>query len=108
MEMVNQYDIYWVNLDPTIGHEIKKTRPCIIVSPDELNKWLGTVLVAPLTSSIKDYPFRTSCLFNGKSGSIAIDQMRCTDKSRLLKKGGSLTYKEIKELKAVLEEMLIK
>lgn len=105
--MVNQYDIYWVNLDPTVGHEIKKTKPCVIVSPDELNKHLATVIVAPMTSNIKKYLFRSSCFFDNKNGSIAIDQLRCIDKSRLVKKAGNLSYKEIIELKRVLEEMLI-
>ena len=108
MDLVVQYDVYWVNLDPTIGREIKKTRPCVIVSPNELNKGLGTVLVAPLTSTIKAYPFRSACKIEGKHGAIALDQIRCVDKIRLIKKLGELKAKEITQLKAVLEEMLIK
>lgn len=105
--MVNQYEVYWINLDPTVGHEIKKTRPCVIISPDELNRGLGTVLVAPLTSTQRSYPFRSSCKIDGKRGSVALDQIRCLVKTRLIKKLGHLTIKEITELKSILEEMLI-
>jgi len=105
--MVNQYEVYWIDLDPTVGHEIKKTRPCVIISPNELNKGLGTVLVAPLTSTQKNYPFRSTCKIDGKTGSVALDQIRCLDKSRLINKLGHLTNKEITELKSILEEMLI-
>jgi mRNA interferase MazF len=108
MDVVSQYDVYWVNLDPTIGHEVKKTRPCVIISPNELNKGLGTVLAAPLTSTQKYYPFRSTCKINGKSGSVALDQTRCIDKSRLVKRMGHFTKSEISDLKSVLEEMLIK
>ena len=101
-------EVYWINLDPTVGHEIKKTRPCVIISPNELNRGLGTVLVAPLTSNQKKYPFRSSCKIDGKKGSVALDQIRCTDKSRLIKKMGNLTNKEINgNIKSILEEMLI-
>lgn len=105
--MVNQYEVYWIDLDPTVGHEIKKTRPCVVISPNELNKGLGTVLVAPLTSTQKKYPFRSSCKIDRKTGSVALDQIRCIDKSRLIKKLGNLTNKEIIELKSILDEMLI-
>ena len=106
--MVKQYEVYWINLDPTVGHEIKKTRPGVIISPDELNNGLGTVLVAPVTSTIKSYPFRPDCRISGKAGSIALDQIRCIDKTRLVKRMARLNQKEISNLKRVLEEMLIK
>ncbi|MCA1745683.1 MAG: type II toxin-antitoxin system PemK/MazF family toxin [Bacteroidales bacterium] len=100
-----QYDIFWANLDPAVGHEIQKTRPCVIISPNELNKGLGTVLAAPLTSTIKPYPFRAKCKVSGKMGSIALDQIRCMDKSRLAKKMDQLSTDEISKVKRILEEM---
>lgn len=108
MVEINQYDIFWANLDPTIGHEIQKTRPCVIISPNELNIGLGTVLAAPVTSTIKPYPFRVKCNVSGKMGSIALDQLRCIDKSRLIRKMERLSAVEISRIKGVLEEMLIK
>jgi mRNA interferase MazF len=106
--MINQYDVYWVTLDPTMGSEIKKTRPCVIISPDELNRPLSTVLVAPLTSAFKSYPFRVNCTVQGKAGSIAIDQIRCIDKSRLTSKISQLPDNISKELKKIIYEMLVK
>jgi len=106
--MVKQYEVYWINLAPTVGHEIKKTRPGVIISPDELNNGLGTVLVAPVTSTQKSYPFRPDCQIAGKTESIALDQIRCIDKTRLVKKMDRLDQKEISNLKGILEEMLIK
>lgn len=106
--MVKQYEVYWINLDPTVGYEIKKTRPGVIISPDELNNGLGTVLVAPVTRTQKAYPFRPNCQISGKAGSIALDQIRCIDKTRLVKRMASLNQKEISNLKRILEEMLIK
>lgn len=108
MVEINQYDIFWANLVPTVGHKIQKTRPCVIISPNELNKGLGTVLAAPLTSTIKSYPFRVKCKVYGKLGSIALDQIRCIDKSRLAKKMDQLSTVEISKVKRILEEMLIK
>jgi len=108
MVEINQYDIFWVKLDPTKGSEISKTRPCVIISPNELNKWLKTVLISPLTSKIRNYPFRSSCIINEKKGSIALDQTRSVDKIRITKKMDSLKESEILELKAILHEMLIK
>jgi mRNA interferase MazF len=106
--MVKQYDVFWVNLDPTIDHEIKKARPCVVVSPDDLNMNLGTVLAAPLTSTIKSYAFRVKCHISGKSGEIALDQIRCIDKIRLAKKISHLNNTEISSIKKTLEEMLVK
>ena len=91
MAMVaNRFDVYLTNLDPTIGSEIQKTRPCLIVSPDEMNKHIRTVIVAPMTTAGKDYPTRVSCTFKKKNGQIVLDQIRTIDKARLIKKLGTI------------------
>ena len=90
MDMVKRFDIWNTELNPTIGSEVNKIRPCLIVSPDEANKYLNTVIVVPLTSTSKPYPTRIDCQFMGKSGQLAIDQIRSIDKSRLGKKLGEL------------------
>ena len=105
--MVNQYEIYWVNLDPTVGSEINKTRPGLIISPDDSNKHLNTLLIAPLTSTIRRFPMRVNIVLNGKKGQVALDQIRCVDQSRLTKKLGQLSSKEEKKLKQILKEYLI-
>ena len=76
---LKQYEVYWINLDPTVGGEMKKTRPCVIISPDEMNFYLKTILVAPLTSTINDIPFRLKISLNGKLSMIALDQIRAID-----------------------------
>lgn len=81
----NKFDIFLVSLDPTIGGEIKKTRPCLIISPNELNKYLSTVIVAPLNTKTHDYPFRLECKIAGKASQIIFDQIRTVDKKRLVK-----------------------
>jgi mRNA interferase MazF len=106
--MVRQCELYWVNLDPTIGKEIQKVRPCVVISPDELNSGLSTVLISPITGTLRDYPFRVSCRIKEKDGSIALDQTRCVDKRRLGKKIGILSKAEILDIKEILLEMLIK
>ena len=83
MDLVRRFDIFFIELDPTIGSEINKTRPCVIISPDEMNNALNTVIVAPLTSTIRNYPMRINCIVQGKQGQIALDQLRTIDKSRL-------------------------
>ena len=83
MDLVRRVDIFFIELDPTIGSEINKTRPCIIISPDEMNNALNTVIIAPLTSTIRSYPMRINCIVQGKQGQIALDQLRTIDKSRL-------------------------
>ena len=94
-----QYDVCWVELDPTQGSEIAKTRPCVVVSPDELNALLNTVVVVPLTSTLRGYPFRVQCVVAGKKGELAIDQIRAVDKSRLKSNIlGRLSYVEIDTL----------
>jgi len=105
--VVKQYDVYWIALDPTQGSEIAKTRPCVVVSPDDLNRSLRTVVVAPITSTAKNYPWRVDCTVKNKNGSIAADQIRVVDKTRLGSKIGSLSVNEIRELKQVLKEMLV-
>jgi len=107
MGSINQYGIYWVNLDPTQGSEISKIRPCVVVSPDEINKYLNTVVIVPLTSTLKNYPFRVKCVVSGKAGELAIDQIRTVDKTRLnsVKPLGNLFVDEVFNLQNVLHEM---
>lgn len=105
--MVKQYDIYWVNLDPTLGSEIKKTRPCVIITPNFSNKILNTILIAPITSTIRNFPMRVSITLKNKTGQIALDQIRCVDKGRLFDKIETLDQKSIQKLKAILSEYLI-
>jgi mRNA interferase MazF len=90
MEM-KRFDVSLANLDPTIGSEIKKTRPCVIISPDEMNRHIRTVIVAPMTTAGKDYPTRVPCMFNKKKGQIVLDQIRTIDKIRLLKNLGTIS-----------------
>jgi len=88
-------DVYLVDLNPTKGVEMRKTRPAVIISPDEMNKPLKTIIIAPLTSTIRDYPFRVDCTFQKKKGQIALDQIRSLDKKRLIKKMGSFSTSKI-------------
>ena len=89
--MVARFEVYLVNLDPTIGREIKKTRPCLIISPDEINRNIGTVIIAPMTTKGRAYPTRVAVRFQGKDGQIVLDQLRTIDKSRLVKKLGVIS-----------------
>ncbi len=107
MEM-KQYEIFWVNLDPTIGKEMKKIRPCVILSPDEMNYYLGTIIIAPLTSTIKNYPSRIKCVLNGKQNMIALDQIKTIDKARMQNKIASLNQSTLLQVKKVIENMLVK
>jgi mRNA interferase MazF len=104
---LKQYSIVLVNLDPTIGSEIKKTRPCVILSPNELNKYLNTIVVAPMTTNLKKYPTRIQVEHNNKKGMLAIDQIRTIDKSRIIKKFDRLTKSEIKKCKDILRETFV-
>lgn len=106
MEIV-QYAIVLVNLDPTLGSEIQKTRPCVVVSPNEMNKHLNTIIITPMTSSLKEYPTRVAVNHNSKKGMIALDQIRTVDKKRILKVLGKLNKSEIQSTKEVLKEMLV-
>ena len=104
---LKQYQIVLVNLDPTLGSEIKKTRPCVIISPNEMNKYLQTIVVAPMTSTSKSYPTRVEILHNGTKGQIAIDQIRTVDRQRITKIFGNLNEKEILKVKYVLRETYV-
>ncbi len=104
---LSQYQIVLVNLDPTIGSEIKKIRPCIIVSPDEMNKFLSTIIVAPMTTQSKKYPTRIAVKHDSKTGWIVIDQIRTIDKQRIIKILGRLSQAEIKEVKSVIKETFV-
>ncbi len=104
---IRQYQIVLVNLDPTIGSEIKKTRPCVIISPDEMNKYLRTVVIAPMTTSSKNYPTRVEIKHDNKIGWIVLDQIRTIDKQRILKELGKLSKSEIKEVKAIIRETYV-
>ena len=86
--VAKRFEVYLVNLDPTVGSEIKKMRPCLIISPDEMNRWIATVIVAPMTTGGRPYPTRVACEFQGKDGQVVLDQMRTVDKSRLVRRLG--------------------
>jgi mRNA interferase MazF len=103
--MVKRFEVYLVSLDPTVGSEIQKTRPCTIVSPDEMNRHIQTVIVAPMTTKGRNYPTRIECEFNGKQGQIVLDQIRTVDKTRLVKKLGNLTEETQTETLQILAEM---
>jgi len=102
---VKRFEVYLVNLDPTIGREIKKTRPCLVVSPDEMNQFISTIIVAPMTTKSRSYPTRVNCKFKGKSGEIVLDQIRTIDKKRLVKKLGVIDSAVQKKSLAILQEM---
>lgn len=89
--VARRFDVFLIALDPTVGREIRKTRPCLIVSPDEVNRHLATVLVAPMTTAGQAYPTRIACRFRGKDGMIALDQIRAVDRSRLVRRLGRIT-----------------
>lgn len=107
MEQINQYEIVLVNLDPTIGSEMKKTRPCVVISPNEMNKYLQTIIIAPMTSSSKPYPTRVEVNHNHKKGWVVIDQIRTIDRRRVVKKLDNLTEKEIKSVKEIINETFV-
>jgi len=104
---LRQYQIVLVNLDPTVGSEMKKTRPCVIISPNEMNKYLQTIVVAPMTSSSKSYPTRVEINHDKKKGWIVLDQIRTVDRQRIIKVLGNLTEKENGKVKDVLKETYI-
>jgi len=103
--VVRRFEVYLVNLDPTVGSEIQKTRPCLVISPDEMNSYIATIIVAPMTTRGRDYPSRVNCEFEGKAGQIVLDQIRTVDKSRLVKKLGKISAAAQNEVLAVLLEM---
>ncbi len=105
---VKRFDVFLVVLDPTLGNEIKKTRPCIVISPDEMNRHISTVIVAPMATKGRGYPTRVPCLFHGKKGQVVLDQIRTVDKVRLTKKLGKLGASYTDQIHRVLAEMFEK
>ena len=103
--VVKRFEVHLVNLDPTIGSEIKKRRPCVVVSPDEMNRHISTVIVAPMTTKGKVYPTRVKCKFEGKTGLVVLDQLRTVDKRRLVKRLGQLDKKTKQKILEKLAEM---
>jgi mRNA interferase MazF len=103
--VVKRFDVYLVNLDPTVGSEIRKARPCLIISPDEMNQHIATVIVAPMTSKGRDYPTRVNCTFKGRKGQVVLDQIRTLDKIRLYQKLGTLDKKTQTVVLSVLAEL---
>lgn len=103
--VVKRFDVFLVNLDPTVGSEIQKTRPCVVISPDEMNKHIATVIVAPMTTKGQPYPTRIVCQFQGKEGQIVLDQIRTVDKTRLVKKLGQISSDEQEAVLNTLAEM---
>jgi mRNA interferase MazF len=103
--VVKRFDVYLVNLDPTIGSEIQKTRPCLVISPDEMNRNIRTVIIAPMTSAQKEYPTRVSCAFQKKKGQIVLDQLQTIDKARLIKKLGTIDSKDQLEVISILQQL---
>lgn len=104
---IKQYDVFLIVLDPTVGHEIKKSRPCIILSPDEMNKCISTVIIAPMTLKSHPYPTRVLVTFKGKSGWIVLDQIRTVDRKRLIKNLGKIDHTTINSIKSAIKEMLV-
>jgi len=102
-----QYEVFLINLDPTIGHEIQKTRPCLVISPDEMNENINTVIIAPMTTKSHEYPTRINVKFQGKNGWIVLDQIRTVDKRRLVKRLGKIDKIVIQKVKDVIKEMLV-
>jgi len=105
--VIKQYDVFLISLDPTIGHEIKKSRPCVIISPNEMNKYISTVIIAPMTSQSHYYPTRVPVKFKKKDGWVVLDQLRTVDKKRLIKKIGKIEHKTISSIKSIIKEMLV-
>jgi mRNA interferase MazF len=103
--VISRFEVYLANLDPTLGHEVRKTRPCLIISPDEMNRYIGTVIVAPLTTKGRDYPTRINLTFHGKRGQIVLDQIRTIDKSRLIRRLGKIDKHTALKVLEILGEM---
>ncbi len=103
--MVKRFEVYLINLDPTIGTEIQKTRPCLIISPNEMNRPLDTVIIAPMTTVIRKYPTRVIYEFQGKQGQVVLDQIRTVDQGRLIKKLGDIDLKTQDEVLKVLQKI---
>jgi mRNA interferase MazF len=104
---IKQYQIVLVNLDPTIGSEMKKTRPCVVISPNEMNKYLQTIVIAPMTSNSKSYPTRIPVKHNKTKDWVVLDQIRTIDRNRIIKIFNNLSEKEIQEIKTVMHETYV-
>lgn len=104
---IKQYEVYLINLDPTVGHEIQKTRPCVVISPDEMNSHIQTVIIAPMTTKSHSYPTRIRITFQSTEGWIVLDQIRTVDKKRLVKRLGKISDEAVKKVKVVIKEMLV-
>ena len=105
--VIRQYEVYLISLDPTIGHEIKKARPCVIISPDEMNKNISTAIIAPMITQSHSYPSRIPLKFTGKDAWIVLDQLRTVDRKRFIKKLGKIDQKTINQVKSIIKEMLV-
>lgn len=103
--VVDRFDVFLINLDPTIGSEIQKTRPCVVISPNVMNRYIATVIVAPMTTKGRSYPTRIACQFQGKDGQIVLDQIRTVDKTRFIKKLGQIDADAQKAVLETLAEM---
>ncbi len=103
--VIKRFDVYLVNLDLTVGSEIQKTRPCLVISPDEMNAHIATIIIAPMTTMGRDYPTRVVCHFLGKDGQIVLDQLRTVDKARLVKKLGRINDDTQKHTLEILAEI---
>ena len=105
---IKRFQVYLVNLDPALGHEIQKTRPCLVISPNEMNEHIPTLIVAPMTTKGRDYPTRVNCSFQGKKGQVVLDQIRTIDKKRLVKKLGTIDNRSQDRVLKILHEMFAK
>jgi len=103
--VIKRFDVYLINLDPTVGSEIHKTRPCLVISPDEMNRFIRSLIVAPMTTKGTSYPTRVACKFQGKRGQVVLDQIRTIDKTRLVKRLGRIDKQTQIEVLSVLAEM---
>ena len=103
--VVQRFEVYLVNLDPTVGSEVQKTRPCLIISPDEMNRYISTVIVAPMTTRGRAYPTRVKCQFQSKDGQVVLDQIRTVDKKRLVRRMGQIDQETQKEVLVKLAEI---
>ena len=104
---LKQYEVVLVNLDPTQGCEMKKTRPCVVISPNEMNRYLQTIIIAPLTTQSRDYPTRVEVLVQGKNAWMVLDQIRTIDRNRVIKKLGLISKEEVQMCKKVIRQMLV-
>jgi mRNA interferase MazF len=104
---LKQYEVVLVNLDPTQGSEMKKTRPCVVISPNEMNRYLRTIIIAPLTTQSRDYPTRVEVLVQGKNAWMVLDQIRTIDRNRVIKKLGLISKEEVQMCKKVIRQMLV-